>query len=359
MPAAQPKTAPTRFDHAARVADRLVRDTANSDIITDWGEALAMSGLLELGRATGNATYVDTVASWVDGHLRGGLSTHEHWRDALKIKRGIPVTHFCGSWGIMLLAKSLHDVTGDPRLIEMARFIGDFVVDRAQRTSVGGLKHTEDIPWLFADTVYYSVPGLVACSELTGDPRYRDEAIRQLDIHLHHLAAKGSELYHQCFNPETGETSPGLWGRGNAWIAMTLAEIADRVPSAENDRIKARLRRMYAELFRLQMPDGLWRTQMERPDSYPETSCGLLFVYAGQLAQAKGVDLGDATARFDRCWQGTAPHFTEDGELLQVSGETWLRWQDPRGYEGIETGHRPWGVGAVLLAAATDPGIRP
>lgn len=35
---------------AERVADRLVRDTQNTNIITDWGEALALFGLLELGR---------------------------------------------------------------------------------------------------------------------------------------------------------------------------------------------------------------------------------------------------------------------------------------------------------------------
>ncbi|MXU64350.1 glycoside hydrolase family 88 protein [Oceanomicrobium pacificus] len=358
MPAdVQDKTL-SHTDLARRVADRLVRDTANSDIITDWGEALAMFGLLEFGRRLDNRTYVDTVAGWVDGHLKGGMSLHDHWRDALEIKQGIPVTHFCGSWGIMLLAKSLHEVTGDPRLVDLAKFIGDFVTDRAQRTSVGGLKHTEDIPWLFADTVYYSIPGLVAASELTGDPRYRTEALKQLDIHLSHLAAKGSDLFHQSFNPETGETSPGYWGRGNGWIVMTLAEIADRVPEPQNGQIKAQLQRIFADIWPLQTENGLWRTQMERADSYEETSCGLLFAYAAQLASSKGVDLGEIVPAFDRCWDGTRPYFTADGELLQVSGETWLRWQDPNGYECIETGHRPWGTGAVLLAAATEKEVQ-
>ncbi|WP_380054028.1 glycoside hydrolase family 88 protein [Falsihalocynthiibacter sp. SS001] len=339
---------------AARIADRLVQDTANTDIITDWGEALAMFGLLEFGKKTGNQTYIDTVVGWVDGHLKGGLSTHDHWRDALEIKQGVPVTHFCGSWGIMLLAKSLYDETKDERLVEMAKYIGDFVVDKAQRTSVKGLKHTEDIPWLFADTVYYSIPGLVAASELTGDERYREEAIKQLEIHLKYLAAKGSELFHQSFNPETGETSPGYWGRGNGWIVMTLAEIADRVPEPVNTQVKERLQRMYAEIWTLQIENGMWRTQLERPDSYEESSAGLLFAYAAQLAASKGVDLGDFKPAFDKCWDGTRQYFTEQGELLQVSGETWLRWQDPDGYECIETGHRPWGTGSALLAAGTE-----
>ncbi|WP_281359589.1 hypothetical protein [Roseobacter ponti] len=36
-----------------------------------------------------------------------------------------------------------------------------------------------------------------------------------------------------------------------------------------------------------------------------------------------------------------------------MSGETWPCWQDPDGYECIETGYRPWETGAVLLAAVT------
>ncbi|WP_206517035.1 glycoside hydrolase family 88 protein, partial [Mesorhizobium sp. M1A.F.Ca.IN.022.07.1.1] len=339
---------------AERVADRLVRDTQNTNIITDWGEALALFGLLELGRKTDNTAYVEAVDNWVDGHLKGGLRIYDHWRDALQVKQGVPVTHFCGSWGIMLLAKSLHEVTNDVRLVEMARFIGDFVVDRAQRTSVKGLKHTEDIPWLFADTVYYSIPGLVAASELTGNDKYRAEAMNQLQIHLKYLAAEGSDLFHQSFNPETGERSPGCWGRGNGWIAMTLAEIADRVPDETNAVVKTKLQAMFAELFSLQQPNGLWRTQLEKDGSYHETSCGLLFAYAGQLAEKKGVDIAKSASAFDRCWDGTRPYFTDDGELQQVSGETWLRWQNPGAYESIETGHRPWGTGSVLLAAATE-----
>lgn len=141
---------------------------------------------------------------------------------------------------------------------------------------------------VWMDDLYMSTSFL--CRQ-TGDDSCATMAVQQALAFDSLLYDPVAGAYRHCIYYDEG-CSQGVacWGRANGWAFMAMADILDNVPSSTPGygRLLACFRNRCASLCRLQDDEGMWHQLLDRKDSYAETSCTAMFVYA----LAKGVRRG-------------------------------------------------------------------
>jgi unsaturated rhamnogalacturonyl hydrolase len=206
-------------------------------------------------------------------------------------------------------------------------------------------------PQAFVDSVYFVVPGWLSLAEATGEKRFQEEAVLQLEAHMDKLR-DDSGLFFHAWDERTGQRSPCLWARGNGWMAMTLAAICETRP--EGDALRQRagplLQQQIAALVPFQDGSGLWHTVLDDPSTYLESSCTAAFA----LAIAKGIRCGVLLSRLEpvaaRAWQAVQGYVSPGGDFTGVSSGTLPG--DAAHYNSIPVGVERFGTGILLLAGA-------
>ncbi len=161
----------------------------------------------------------------------------------------------------------------------------------------------------------------------TGDVKYADRAARQIHAYIDRLQQPNGLFFH-------GPKFPYHWGRGNGWVAASMAEILKDLPkdNKHRDAILKSYRTMMKSLLQYQSENGLWRQLIDDQYSWTETSCSAMFAYA----MAVGVDNGLLdTEKFapavERAWQALCAQVNRDGKIRDVcegTGQT----DDPEFY---------------------------
>lgn len=308
---------------------------------TDWGQALLAYGMARGMRSVPSDEGRAYLHGWLTYHLGAGL----------------PLTYFVGSWGVGLLypeierefpeyRHELRDLAG--RLIRMIR-------RTAIRNGDGVLLHNVDLPHIYIDTIYYALPTLGRACRTLGVEGWERETIDQLQGHLRRLADEDSPFFIHCEQNLTGLRSQGAWGRGNGWVAMCTAELIDLLsPESEEYRVCAEiLTKLLADLRPLQTENGLWRTLVNDPSSYEETSASAMFLFGLLVAERHelfGEESADYREVIDRGLAGLIGQIDDEGRLMGSSEGTWPG--DVEYYRGLETGEWWWGSGAAMLALA-------
>ncbi len=305
---------------------------------TDWGQSLAIYGLLRGLEIDNNPKVRDHLRRWLAFHLA----------------EGVPVNYFCGSWSFGLLYPDV--IREFPefqmQLLGTARGIYDFIRDKALRNGEGILLHNVDLPNIYIDTVYYSAVVLSKLGPVLGIP-WEDEAVKQIVLHLERLQDGEKPFFIHCEENHGGARSEGSWARGNGWVMMTLAEILpllDRKTSLYKNLL-AIFERLAGAIAGEQTTQGLWRTILDDSSSYEEVSASAMFVFAFQKAQNLGViqhrgpmNLVTLGAR------ALASRVDSEGSVTGVSEGTWPGTVEY--YKSLSTGEWWWGTGAFLLAMA-------
>lgn len=110
------------------------------------------------------------------------------------------------------------------------------------------------------------------------------------------------------------------WGRGNGWIAMSLADVLALLPAGHRDRkaLTSMFVQMMRTLCRVQDPaTGHWRQlplRVEDADAgnYIESSATAMFGYALAKGVAEGVLRGSRYRKAaERAWRGLLVHSVE------------------------------------------------
>ncbi|WP_217620905.1 glycoside hydrolase family 88 protein, partial [Bacillus sp. GbtcB13] len=72
------------------------------------------------------------------------------------------------------------------------------------------------------------------------------------------------------------------WGRGNGWVLFSLSELLAVLPTEHPDRkeLIRLFRTLCGGILQCQGDSGLWHQVLTDPESYEETSCTAMFVYA-------------------------------------------------------------------------------
>ena len=302
---------------------------------TDWGQALLAYGMARAWRTTGSTAAHGYLRRWLTYHL--GAGTH--------------LTYFVGSWGIGLLYPELPDEFPEYRheLLDLADRLRRLIRHKAIRNGDRLLLHNVDLPHIYIDTIYYAVPVLGRLSRTLGQTGWEEEGMRQLRGHLEVLRDAESDFFIHCEQNMSGLRSRGAWGRGNGWVAMTCGELLDLLDpdSQEYRTVGEILRRLIAGLIPLQSESGLWRTILNLPEAYEESSATAMFLFGMLCAERHGLLEPEQSEAIDRGLRGLAGMIDDEGRLTGSSEGTWPG--DIGYYLGLDRGEWWWGTGAALL----------
>lgn len=321
-----------------KVADAVIRDFPEPPPF-NWGEGVLMTGMMRAHRLTGEGRYLDFVRRFGDHHHQRGI-------EATLRQRG-----YCGHWGPGFPMLMLFEETGQKRYLELARQIGDFMMNQAERTEDGGLSHFNGKPQLWVDTLHMCCPVLSNLARLTDRPELQEEAIRQLEIFAKHLRDPKTGLFYHMWDEKSGTHTPEFWGRGNGWVVMSYTEVLknEKPDSPSRRRLIEPFAKQLASIVPLQdLESGLWRTVLDAPDTYLEGSASSMFLYG--MAESRGRKLLEVpySDAIERAWKGLVQTVEADGRVGRVSSGTGPSGKE--GYVGRPVGTYTWGTGALLLA---------
>lgn len=172
---------------------------------------------------------------------------------------------------------------------------------KIRRTKDGAVSHLSRNIELWDDTMFMIGQFLLAMYEATGDQKYLDEFMKQFRIHREKLQDKTTGLWYHgwdsdnkdhCFicgqthwPDKTTRQSTEIWGRGNGWIVVTLADALDAMGEKNQyyGELAGYLKEMIVRLPELQdKKTGHWYQLPVRntePGNYIESSCTAMFAY--------------------------------------------------------------------------------
>ncbi len=301
---------------------------------TDWGQSLAIYGLLRGLTVDDNPKVRAYLRRWISFHLSERLWVH----------------YFCGSWSFALLYPEVVREFPEFRmqLDETALRVYEFIHDKALRNGEGFLLHNIDLPHIYIDTVYYSSALLARIGPYLNAP-WEDEAVKQLVLHLERLQDGNKPFFIHCEENHGGKRSEGSWARGNGWVMMTLAEMLPLLDkkSTRYKSLAAIFEHLGTELAQRHTKRGLWRTILDDKMSYEEASASAMYLFAYLRAQRLGMKWVSAKV-VQNGILGLMSVVDRDGRVLEVSEGTWPGTIEY--YKSLSTGEWWWGTGAFLLA---------
>ncbi len=206
------------------------------------------------------------------------------------------------------VALEIYRQTRDRKFLEAGRRLAD-----AQwvNPTADGITH-EARYWI--DDMYMITLLQVQAYRATGDAQYLDRAALTMAAYLDRLQQPDGLFFH-------APDSPFYWGRGNGWVAAGMAELLRDLPATNSHRarILAGYRRMMAALLAAQGPDGMWRQLVDKPESWPESSCTGMFTFAFVTGVKNGwLDARTYAPAARKAWLALVGYIDGDDEVREV-----------------------------------------
>jgi len=317
------------------------------------------SGMLSAADATGDASFADFDAArfqlFADAvaKVNPSLAGQRRGGDVTVLLSPTSLDD-CGSIGASLI-RARHAGVG-PDLKPVIDRIADYISHKQLRLEDGTLARSRPFhDSIWADDAYMSIPFLSQMGALTGDRKYFDDAGNQMLGFAHYLYIPSSGFFTHHWNTSNPDDQPRYyWGRANGWVTLAMADLLDVLPQdhPSRDRILRLFRANAQALASAQAGDGLWHQMLDRADSYTETSCSGMFVYALAHGVNRGwLDTGAYGPVAQAGWDGLAARIDADGHVTGTCIGTGY------GDDYIFYYHRPaaddiHGYGPVLLAGS-------
>lgn len=324
----------------------------------EWG--VTYSGVLAAYEATGDKAYRDYVFTRhklladiaprfeqlykahksIDGNVRRVIDPH-----ALDDAGAV-----CAS---MIKAKMMD---GSLPLDPLIRRYADYIMNKEYRLSDGTfarLRPHKNTVWL--DDMFMGIPALAYMGKYTGEPRYYDEAARQVLSFASRMFVPEKRLFRHGWI-EAMQPHPAFhWGRANGWAILTLCEVLDVLPNDHPQRadIMNLLQQHAAGLAALQHHDGYWHQLLDRQDTYLEASATAIYAYCFAHAINKGwLDAKAYGPVALTAWHAVASAVNDRGQVEHVCVGTGM------GFDAAFYAYRPThvmaahGYGPVIWAGA-------
>jgi len=259
----------------------------------------------------------------------------------------------CGSMSAGLLDIYQFDKRKD--YLDYLNRVGDYIINKQVKFPDGTLaRNGPRRMTLWADDLYMSVPYLARMGKLTGDKKYFDFAIQQVEQFNKYIYDSTTGLYFHSFYNDQNHNGVARWGRCNGWVAVAQAELLNNLPAdhpKRNELIKLLLRQIVG-FSRYQDSSGLWHQLLDRPDSYLESSVTAMFVYT----VAKAVNEGWISPRYITIaqfgWNALTRQVTADGQVPDICIGTSIEEDILYYYNRPRETNDTHGLGAFLMAGA-------
>lgn len=273
--------------------DMWVRPYNDNPLYGRWNYPLGVTlyGLLQSARTLGSTEtqryIVDHIqfccdifdyAMW-DRQQYGGATNVHH------LLTSIDSLDDCGSFGSCVLEVAKYFELRGAR--EISDYVADYITNHQVRLPDGtffrkDLMHSFHEDTLWADDLYMSVPFLCRYYQLTGEARYIDDAARQFLGFKALLYLPEQKLMSHVYDFSRKLATGVPWGRGNGWVIFSLSELLAVLPPdhALRPELLAMFRDLSSGYLAQQDAVGMWHQVLNEHDSYPETSCTSMFIYA-------------------------------------------------------------------------------
>jgi rhamnogalacturonyl hydrolase YesR len=336
-----------------------VPSNANAIGCTGYPAGVIYAGMLAAGDATGDRSFTDfagkrfqffadTIPTQAtEAELRRSRSPYHAWLAPVSLDS-------CGAMGAAFVKARRAEAGGN--LEPQIRRFAEFVSHRQFRLPDGTLARNRPFSdSLWADDMYMSVPFLAQLGALNHDNAYYDDAAKQVLQISARLFVPSSGLYTHGWDARTGDNQPTYyWGRANGWCAMAMVELLEVLPAdhPRREQIIQQLRALARGVASVQSGTGLWHQMLDRPDSYPETSCSAMFTFAIARAVNRGwLDAGAYGPVAIAGWHGVTSRIDSNGHVTGTCVGTSYAMDYPYYYNRTFTDDQH-GYGPVLLAGS-------
>ena len=198
--------------------------------------------------------------------------------------------------------------TGDKNYLEIARRLAD---DEYKNSGVNDLAaYTR----FWVDDMYMVGSLQIQAFKSLKDTIYLNRAARQLVAYCDKLQRPNGLFYHR-------DDAPFYWGRGNGWAAAAMAEVLPALPrdSKYYKPLMAAYLKMMDALLGFQGNDGMWHQLLDDPDSFAETSCTGMFLFAMATGlENNWLPSGKYAGKAVKGWNSLAGYVNEKGEVRDV-----------------------------------------
>jgi rhamnogalacturonyl hydrolase YesR len=324
-----------------------------------WTRAVYYEGLMALHAIDPQQRYIDYAMRWANFHQwtpRNGVNTCD------------ADDQCCGQTYVDLLpytGKSYQELLGNV----IANLDHQMITPNTKKqvstpkakTQVNSLYGW----WTWIDAIQMAMPLYMQVSQLTGDTRYRDHAMKM-------YRWTRNECGGGLFNTKSGlwwrdadyvppykekDGNDCYWSRGNGWVYAALVRCMNQLPqkSKAYKELKKDFLLMSAGLLKCQHEDGFWHASLVSDADYPtpEMTGTALFLYGMAWGIQQGI-LKKQTYRpaCDKAWQALASCVHSDGFLGWNQGTG----KDPSAGQPVTFTSVPdfedYGTGCFLLGAS-------
>ena len=273
--------------------DTFVRPYNENTLFGRWNYPLGvtMYGLLHTAIAIGS----EDIKNYIKDHVQLCIDTLEYalwdkeqYGGATSIHNlltSIDSLDDCGSFASMML--EVNKYLGLRDVKKVADYVGDYIYNHQSRLEDGTffrkeMMHHFHNMTMWADDLYMSVPFLVRYSQFTGDQKYLDDAANQFFGFKKRLFMPEEKIMSHVYDFKYDSKTNVPWGRGNGWVVFSMTELLEVLPEdhpKRNDLIEF-LNTLCEGYLALQDDEGMWHLVLNDHESYPETSCTSMFIYA-------------------------------------------------------------------------------
>jgi unsaturated rhamnogalacturonyl hydrolase len=205
---------------------------------------------------------------------------------------------------------------------------------------------------LWADDLYMSIAFLSRMGKWTGENKYFDDAILQVENFTKYLYNPTKELYYHAWYDDLKTNGVAHWGRCNGWVMMAQVDLLSNLPEnyPNRDKLIKNLFQQILGISRYQDITGMWHQLIDKNDSYLETSSTAMFTYG----IAKAVNKGWIDKRYISIalagWEGVKKNIQEDGQVKNICMGTGIENDLLYYYNRPAPLNDIHGLGAILLA---------
>ena len=203
----------------------------------------------------------------------------------------------------------------------------------------------------FVDCLHFDPPFFAALARVTGDERWRREALEQAEGYIRALQ-KPSGLFDHFVLDGLGDRTfgPG-WGRGQGWALLGLVDVVEQLELDFDHEVARSAISLIDAMLKLQSADGSWPVVITDPQSGEEPSTAAFmatgFFRALKLGLVSG---GDVTNSAERALDSVTSQCDDQGLLSGVSRAV-MACTRASHYGHVPRGFNvPWGQGPLVLA---------
>ncbi len=308
---------------------------------TDWTHGALYAGMMALAGITEDPKYAEAMAR---------VGETNQWKLGARKFHGDD--HCVGQTYCELFFR-----TRDPKMIRpMREQFDDILANPSQVKSMDFSQPYKSVTelWSWCDVLFMAPPAWVRLWKATDDARYLDFAITNWWRTTDYLYDKEEHLYFRdssYFAKREANGKKVFWSRGNGWVMGGFVRVLQFLPKdhPQHPRFVQQFRDMADKLLTCQQSDGLWRSSLLDPESYPlkETSGSGFYTYALTWGINEGLlDRAKFRPAAEKGWRALVECVNADGKLTHVQPIG----ADPKKFDPEAT--EVYGVGAFLLAGS-------